>query len=83
VAPGRKRQEVSVYALSAFCLTYMRNGALGGKVGLGYPRPVEVSTSEVLGHASAAIDHARHPHVLPDMQDSAVDAMEAASGPNS
>ena len=36
--------------------------------------------SEMLGHASITITLNTYAHVLPDMQDSAVDAMEAALG---
>jgi integrase len=36
--------------------------------------------SEMLGHASIAITLNTYSHVLPDMQDSAVEAMEAAVG---
>ena len=36
--------------------------------------------SEMLGHASIAITLNTYSHVLPDMQDSAVEAMEAALG---
>ena len=36
--------------------------------------------SEMLGHASIVITLNTYSHVLPDMQDSAVDAMEAALG---
>jgi integrase len=39
--------------------------------------------SEMLGHASITITLNTYSHVLPDMQDSAVDAMEAALGINS
>ena len=38
------------------------------------------AVSEMLGHASIAITLNTYSHVLPDMQDSAVDAMEAALG---
>ena len=36
--------------------------------------------SEMLGHASIAITLNTYSHVLPDMQDPAVEAMEAALG---
>ena len=36
--------------------------------------------SEMLGHASVNITLNTYAHVLPDMQDSAADAMEAALG---
>jgi integrase len=36
--------------------------------------------SEMLGHASVTITLNTYSHVLPDMQDSAADAMEAALG---
>ena len=36
--------------------------------------------SEMLGHASIAITLNTYAHVLPDMQDSAVEAMEAVLG---
>ncbi len=36
--------------------------------------------SEMLGHASIAITLNTYSHVLPDMQDTAADAMEAALG---
>jgi integrase len=36
--------------------------------------------SEMLGHASITITLNTYSHVLPDMQDTAADAMEAALG---
>jgi hypothetical protein len=48
--------------------------------GKGKERGTEVMNTRGIFHASIAITLNTYSHVLPDMQDSAVDAMEAALG---
>jgi integrase len=54
---------------STICATLLLREGVNAKV-----------VSEVLGHASITVTLNTYSHVLPDMQDSAVDAMEAALG---
>jgi len=63
------RQDLRFHDLRHTCATLLLSEGVNAKV-----------VSEMLGHASIAITLNTYSHVLPDMQDSAVEAMEAAVG---
>ena len=63
------RQDLRFHDLRHTCATLLLREGVNIKV-----------VSEMLGHASIAITLNTYSHVLPDMQDSAVEAMEAALG---
>lgn len=63
------REDLRFHDLRHTCATLLLREGVNAKV-----------VSEMLGHASIAITLNTYSHVLPDMQDSAVDAMEAAFG---
>ena len=63
------REDLRFHDLRHTCATLLLREGVNVKV-----------VSEMLGHASIAITLNTYSHVLPDMQDSAVDAMEAALG---
>ncbi len=63
------RQDLRFHDLRHTCATLLLREGVNPKV-----------VSEMLGHASIAITLNTYSHVLPDMQDSAVEAMEAALG---
>jgi integrase len=63
------RQDLRFHDLRHTCATLLLWEGVNVKV-----------VSEMLGHASITITLNTYSHVLPDMQDSAVDAMEAALG---
>jgi integrase len=68
VRPG-VREDLRFHDLRHTCATLLLREGVNVKV-----------VSEMLGHASTAITLNTYSHVLPDMQDAAVDAMEAAFG---
>ena len=63
------REDLRFHDLRHTCATLLLREGVNAKV-----------VSEMLGHASITITLNTYSHVLPDMQDSAADAMEAASG---
>lgn len=63
------REDLRFHDLRHTCATLLLREGVNVKV-----------VSEMLGHASIAITLNTYSHVLPDMQDAAVDAMEAAFG---
>jgi integrase len=63
------REDLRFHDLRHTCATMLLGEGVNAKV-----------VSEMLGHASITITLNTYSHVLPDMQDSAVDAMEAAFG---
>jgi integrase len=63
------REDLRFHDLRHTCATLLLREGVNAKV-----------VSEMLGHASITITLNTYSHVLPDMQDSAVDAMEAALG---
>jgi integrase len=63
------REDLRFHDLRHTCATMLLREGVNVKV-----------VSEMLGHASITITLNTYSHVLPDMQDSAVDAMEAAFG---
>ena len=63
------REDLRFHDLRHTCATLLLKGGVNAKV-----------VSEMLGHASITITLNTYSHVLPDMQDSAADAMEAALG---
>jgi integrase len=63
------RQDLRFHDFRHTCATLLLREGVNVKV-----------VSEMLGHASITITLNTYSHVLPDMQDSAVDAMEAAFG---
>jgi integrase len=64
------REDLRLYDLRHTCATLLLGEGVSVKV-----------ISEMPGHASISITPNSHSHVLPDVQDTAADAMEAASGP--
>ena len=66
------RADLRFHDLRHTCATLLLSEGVNAKV-----------VSEMLGHASITITVNTYSHVLPDMQDSAVDAMETALGTNS
>jgi integrase len=63
------REDLCFHDLRHTCATLLLSKGVNAKV-----------VSEMLGHASITITLNIYAHVLPDMQDSAADAMEAALG---
>ena len=63
------REDLRFHDLRHTCATLLLRESVNAKV-----------VSEMLGHASIVITLNTYSHVLPDMQDSAADAMEAALG---
>jgi integrase len=63
------RRDLRFHDLRHTCATLLLKEGVNAKV-----------VSEILGHASITITLNTYSHVLPDMQDSAADAMEAALG---
>ena len=63
------RDDLRFHDLRHTCATLLLSEGVNAKI-----------VSEMLGHASIAITLNTYSHVLPDMQDSAADAMEAALG---
>jgi len=63
------REDLRFHDFRHICATLLLSEGVNAKV-----------VSELLGHASITITLNTYSHVLPDMQDSAVDAMEAALG---
>ncbi len=63
------RDDLRFYDLRHTCATLLLGEGVNAKV-----------VSELLGHASITITLNTYSHVLPDMQDTAADAMEAALG---
>jgi integrase len=63
------REDLRFHDLRHTCATLLLSEGVNAKV-----------VSELLGHASITITLNIYSHVLPDMQDSAADAMEAALG---
>jgi integrase len=63
------REDLRFHDLRQTCATLLLREGVNAKV-----------VSEMLGHASITITLNTYSHVLPDMQDSAVDAMDAALG---
>ena len=63
------REDLRFHDLRHTCATLLLSEGVNAKV-----------VSEMLGHASITITLNTYSHVLPDMQDSAADAMEAALG---
>jgi len=63
------REDLHFHDLRHTCATLLLSEGVNAKV-----------VSEMLGHASITITLNTYSHVLPDMQDSAADAMEAALG---
>lgn len=63
------REDLCFHDLRHTCATLLLREGVNVKV-----------VSEMLGHASITITLNIYAHVLPDMQDSAADAMEAALG---
>jgi len=63
------REDLRFHDLRHTCATLLLSEGVNGKV-----------VSEMLGHASITITFNTYSHVLPDMQDSAAEAMEAALG---
>jgi integrase len=63
------REDLRFHDLRHTCATLLLSEGVNGKV-----------VSEMLGHASITITLNTYSHVLPDMQDSAAEAMEAALG---
>jgi integrase len=63
------REDLRFHDLRHTCATLLLSEGVNAKV-----------VSEILGHASITITLNTYSHVLPDMQDSAADAMEAALG---
>ena len=63
------REDLRFHDLRHICATLLLREGVNAKV-----------ASEMLGHASIAITLNTYSHLLPDMQDSAVEAMEAALG---
>jgi integrase len=63
------REDLRFHDLRHTCATLLLSEGVNVKV-----------VSEMLGHASITITLNTYSHVLPDMQDSAADAMEAALG---
>jgi integrase len=63
------REDLRFHDLRHTCATLLLREGVNAKV-----------VSEILGHASILITLNTYSHVLPDMQDSAADAMEAALG---
>ena len=63
------REDLRFHDLRHTCATLLLREGVNVKV-----------VSEMLGHASISITLNTYSHVLPDMQDSAADAMEAALG---
>ena len=63
------REDLRFHDLRYTCTTLLLREGVNAKV-----------VSEMLGHASIAITLNTSSHVLPDMRDSTVDAMEAALG---
>ena len=63
------RKDLRFHDLRHTCATLLLRESVNVKV-----------VSEMLGHASITITLDTYPHALPDMQDSAADAMEAALG---
>lgn len=63
------REDLRIHDLRHTCATLLLSEDVNAKV-----------VSEMLGHASIAITLNTYSHVLPDMQDTAADAMEAALG---
>jgi integrase len=63
------REDLRFHDLRHTCATLLLSGGVNVKV-----------VSEMLGHASITITLNTYAHVLPDMQDSAAEAMEAALG---
>jgi integrase len=66
------REDLRFHDLRHTCATLLLSGGVNAKV-----------VSEMLGHASITITLNTYSHVLPDMQDSAAEAMEAALGTTS
>lgn len=66
------RDDLRFHDLRHTCATLLLGEGVNAKV-----------VSEMLGHASITITLNTYSHVLPDMQDTAADAMEAALGKNS
>src|SRR4051812_10991586 len=63
------REDLRFHDLRHTCATLLLSEGVNAKV-----------VSEMLGHASITITLNTYSHVLPDMQDTAADAMEAALG---
>ena len=63
------REDLRFHDLRHTCATLLLREGVNAKV-----------VSEMLGHASITITLNTYSHVLPDMQDSAAEAMEAALG---
>ena len=63
------QEDLRFHDLRHTCATLLLREGVNAKV-----------VSEMLGHASITITLNTYSHVLPDMQDSAVDAIEAALG---
>jgi integrase len=63
------REDLRFHDLRHTCATILLEQGVNAKV-----------VSEMLGHASITITLNTYSHVLPDMQDTAADAMEAALG---
>jgi integrase len=63
------REDLRFHDLRHTCATIFLEQGVNAKV-----------VSEMLGHASITITLNTYSHVLPDMQDTAADAMEAALG---
>jgi integrase len=63
------REDIRFHDLRHTCATLLLREGVNPKV-----------VSEMLGHTSITITLNTYSHVLPGMQDSAVDAMEAALG---
>ncbi len=63
------REDLRFHDLRHTCATLLLGEGVNAKV-----------VSEMLGHASITITLNTYSHVLPDMQDTAADAMEAALG---
>ena len=71
-ARANVREDLRFHDLRHTCATLLLSEGVNVKV-----------VSEMLGHASVTITLNTYSHVLPDMQDSAADAMEAALGAGS
>ena len=71
-ARANVREDLRFHDLRHTCATLLLSEGVNVKV-----------VSEMLGHASVTITLNTYSHVLPDMQDSAADAMEAALGAES
>ncbi len=63
------REDLRFHDLRTTCATLLLREGVNAKV-----------VSELLGHASITITLNTYSHVLPDMQDSAADAMEVVLG---